>query len=330
MSRTIYLHIGPHKTGTTYIQKNLYLNKEYLKNLGYLYPEPKEIIEEFSVYCHKELYKKPININNLLKQNNNATNNIIVSFEGLSLYSKDEIFELKKHIDSYYDYNIKIIFYLRNPAERVYSLWQEKIKHGECISITKFIIDLISKPFSTEYLNYDLIISKWTEVFHLDNIILIDYHSCEDIFISFLKCININKFSEFQVHKGLINRSLPIEIAELIRVLNSIAKNKGILQKENIRNIYLKKRKEDPNILNLEKIFCTNIQKYISFIEIGDFFLKYLQKNIIQKYSNNFLGNYKIWSSTKVKIIDDQWLINEDMFMLIKRIYKILSEYIKN
>ena len=38
--KTIYLHIGVSKTGTTSIQRFLYKNRELLKDKGILYPCP--------------------------------------------------------------------------------------------------------------------------------------------------------------------------------------------------------------------------------------------------------------------------------------------------
>lgn len=39
MTKSIYIHIGPHKTGTTTLQFSLFLNKDKLKKNGILYPD---------------------------------------------------------------------------------------------------------------------------------------------------------------------------------------------------------------------------------------------------------------------------------------------------
>ena len=67
----VVLHCGLHKTGSTYIQRNLQRNKQILLNNGILYIGPKTLIKSFPQIWRHTNKQKPIKSiiqKNILKQ----------------------------------------------------------------------------------------------------------------------------------------------------------------------------------------------------------------------------------------------------------------------
>lgn len=329
MNKILYLHIGPHKTGTTYIQSNLYRNKELLKYLNYFYPEPAKIIEAYNVYCHQELFQKPQEIVKLLEQSNSFSN-YIVSFEGLSEYSKEQIIRLKQFIDEKIE-KVWIIFVVRNPAERLYSLWQEKVKHGYTMSFSRFIVENVLKPFQSSQMSYSLCIDNWLNIFGESSLRLIDYHTQEDLFIKFLEAIDLDPLviRDFQIKKNRLNVSLSIEKAEIIRTLNIFAKQDIELKDVNITLFYLTKRREDHEILECEKKIFKRFKKYFFNLEIGEYIVKNLWLSFIQKYNVYFIEKPQPWKSVNLQALDANWLLEKDIRDLIKIIYNKLKNLLR-
>ncbi len=320
--RRVYLHIGPHKTGTTYIQRNLYNNKDILKIYGYFYPQPEEVYEEFDVVCHFELEDNPDKIENLIWQG--TEEKVLISFEGLSLYSTEQIKRLKVFLK---DFDVKVIFYVRNPANRFFSLWQEKIKHGETQSFLDFLIHRISQPFAAEDINYTLILSKWAEFFGKENIYLIDYDKGEDLFLLFLELIDFPKehLDKLNIKKDKFNVSLRIEIAELIRLLNIFALKEDILEKNNIREAFLKLNEENKDVVKLSNEFENLIKMYIRNFKLEDYFLTSVQKKLIEEYGNNFYKGFTLWKPSFIVYIDDRYVFNRDIIGIVEIIYKYVK-----
>ena len=62
--KTLYLHIGTHKTGSTAIQHFFKVNKEVLKTMGYTYP----LFPRFQ-YSHKLTERNGLFLSTIYKEN---------------------------------------------------------------------------------------------------------------------------------------------------------------------------------------------------------------------------------------------------------------------
>ena len=186
--KTIYLHIGMHKTATSSIQRTLFQNRKSLMKSGYYYPEKFSCgLENMSVpfynmfSSNSHLY--PINISkNLNKEmlneikidlrykfldeiKNCNTENIIVSAESLTMLSDDDVLEMKKFYEkNISETDIKIVIVARESFSYISSIVQETIKFGK------------KKPYGKDFERYNNIyksqIDKYIKHFGYENVII--------------------------------------------------------------------------------------------------------------------------------------------------------------
>ena len=132
--RKIYIHIGTHKTGSTFIQKNLNLNKEIFAKFNIHIPNVAREFEDLSNHCNLifELlnnYKYEQNQFKLLIDDISRTNkNILISSETFEFIINKKKFLFL--IDKFKQLNLKpiIICYNRNDPSFLVSRYIELIK----------------------------------------------------------------------------------------------------------------------------------------------------------------------------------------------------------
>lgn len=150
MSGTAYIHIGPHKTGSTAIQSALGASRLALASQGYLYPvcvdqhstllatlfwdepEAHKIVQTMWLDDPAEIAHYRTNILNefVAEIESSLCPNVLISGEELSCFTESEVERLCDFFCSRYE-KIKIIAYLRDPMDWAVSAAQEATKwHG--------------------------------------------------------------------------------------------------------------------------------------------------------------------------------------------------------
>lgn len=185
----LILHIGPPKTGSTSIQYFLNSAQEELLSNGILYPIQGRPVagETYGFYktyngdrrkprkgptpAHHLLAWSVRNVNgidsdrywfNIIDEIHSVKPNMtIISSEGFSLCSHEQVAQVKKYFE---DFNIKIIIYLRNPFKKIASSYKHAVRHHSYSqSFSKFIEEKYSTN-DTRY-NYNLLIDRWVSTF---------------------------------------------------------------------------------------------------------------------------------------------------------------------
>lgn len=175
---TVYLHIGTHKTGTTYLQTILAANRQHLLSLGYYFP--KAAIPSFTPGHHMLAWAiqdgdfridpatgTKIDLRNawpdLLQELHSCEGqNIIISSEYFSrLASKEQIQKVKEYL---LDYDVKINICLRRQDQYLLSEYSERVKTGYGRSFQSFVKE------RKHICNYAKCLDDWESVFGQDNI----------------------------------------------------------------------------------------------------------------------------------------------------------------
>lgn len=189
--KTLYLHVGMHKTATTSIQNVCMDNLEVLKKNGIYYANKFSYgvschnMEMYSFFCDapekyyanvrsgftkKEIEKKYSKQKQLLIEEIRSTDcdRVIISAEDLSHLPKHSIQAMKDFFSSLdCDIKIKIIFTTRDAISFIASAFQEDVKRGhEC----QFLKPPIQK---IDLYRYKL--EKFIDVFGKENIIIYKY-----------------------------------------------------------------------------------------------------------------------------------------------------------
>jgi len=256
----LFIHIGPHKTGSTYIQKMFFGNRDKLREYGICYPP--DLDGPFSLWGHHNLVWS---IQNRLE---NSVDELVSQFERINILSSEnfeyltesEVLFFANKISSF---NIELIYLKRCYSELLVSNWQEDIKHGSHQSWQDFLASHFLQPFQSPILNSSIVIKRWSSIIDFSKIHIVDY----DLLMSY--DLDISEFclqnivglkSPLDHSKTIINRSMEYAAVELLRMLNLKVKLTGKTVDHNVRNIFNTFFKnEDTDLINSLNIIRQNL-----------------------------------------------------------------------
>jgi hypothetical protein len=182
MKKTVYIHIGPHKTGTTTIQHGLALNEKELRKKGVLAPKSgrpypgnagnHNLSWELRIpnsRVFKPDYGTWKDLLNEIKEERRLKK-IILTSEDFCLLDKGAIYTIREYLA---DFQVKMIIYMRRQDEAHQSLWVEFAKNRANLPIVGSFVEWLEE-YDYRIRNYDYleIVSRWEEVFSQDNMIL--------------------------------------------------------------------------------------------------------------------------------------------------------------
>ncbi|MEQ1718011.1 MAG: hypothetical protein ABL907_18890 [Hyphomicrobium sp.] len=191
--RSVIVHIGTEKTGTTSIQEFLSENRAGLDKFGIRYPSALGPLNHFGLCALaqdeqpkydtvrllvgaggrqwttvaavlersfiKEMEELPDNIDKVLFSNEHLHSNLI---------ERSEIVRLKAFLGRFFS-SIKIVVYLRRQDEVAHSLLSTRVKGGETLDQPVFPPVTGGLPY---YFDYDAITQNYETVFGLENVIV--------------------------------------------------------------------------------------------------------------------------------------------------------------
>jgi hypothetical protein len=144
------IHVGPHKTGTTYLQLRFDAARKRLCERGVIYPA--ELSASKMEPSHRRLFPdiRASNISYLRfvfeQSAHKDAEYVLISAEDLNHLAPQEPGSLREAIDGG---PATIIFYCRRWSELLPSLWQEKVKHGCDETFPEFFSANIADPLAS-------------------------------------------------------------------------------------------------------------------------------------------------------------------------------------
>ena len=252
MSRTLILHIGMHKTGTSSLQNFLHSNRVYFlenHNIEYCADSINHsklaafFTNNFRHYarrgCHDEEHVrrwKEYYLTTFKKTLNNINGDtVIISGEGFSHSTTSAVRSFYEFVEPYFD-TFKIILYAREPISFAKSCAQQFIKNGKTFaqivegSLTQPIYE---RPMSAPAKNgpepilpnYKSRLAPFVDVFGKENIIVRNFSGGligSDVITDFLTSVlNINHEKlEFDYNKFRKNNGLDHDFAWFLEQLN--------------------------------------------------------------------------------------------------------------
>lgn len=252
------IHIGPLKTGSTYIQQCLTATRRELQAQGVYYPP--ELLDPNNKHMHMPVYKaivrrrgevlRPIfeRINQL------GCKTVLLSCEHLIFLRPDGLRLLKEATGAE---EFEIVYVLRRWSDRISSLWNQGLFMGGMDTLPEFYLSLTDgrRPeFYPKFLpetsgrydiDYSLSWQDWAGVFGRDAIRLFSSSAVldrnDDIFVRF--CTDVLGLADVPAPKFLGEKrwaSLPDVDAELLRALNAIHARKHGQTTVSIRNMMMR------------------------------------------------------------------------------------------
>lgn len=243
--KTLYLHIGMPRTGTTALQKFCADNQEELNRQGYCYP-----VMPFQYWNANQLRTAHFLFGRVTDENGNRDmekekqyfkegfqtlyntfetyDNVILSDEGLwncgfrdaeSVWAK-----LKREMDANH-FVTKVIVYLRRQDDFLFSWWSQRIKEGlyqECV----LSWEEMTKKLPIVHLDYYEMLHNISEYVGEENLIIRrfdkKYFVGNSIYEDFVSVIGLQYSDMFKVQTKTLNRSLTKNNAEIKRILNKL------------------------------------------------------------------------------------------------------------
>ncbi len=238
--KTLYLHIGTHKTASSTLQLFFARNKNRLARSGFYYPVEGSyylgIENSQSLLSHSLRNARPAYIPkrvNFTRQGciadirrdiqNSACENVLVSSEHFSHSATHEEVEAIRSAFSQVVSTIKVIVYLRRQDQRIESGYNQQVKSGLVFAgFREYAEGILADPGNA--FRYDLLLGRFAEVFGEENIIARPFEKGQlhpqGIIFDFLEILGVEPATDFPVPQAL-NKSLPAEMIEVMRLIGA-------------------------------------------------------------------------------------------------------------
>jgi hypothetical protein len=246
-------HVGPHKTGSTYLQDLFFDHREALNRHGILYPAQ-------WLGPHTGHHLLADTIKRRLTDSLTANFAELMTHDGTVLLSSEDMADLTA--DDWAIVRLLLsnnattfVFYCRRWSELIPSCWQEEVKQGSIETFPEFYAPRISNPFNNNIINYSITLDNIAKAFDQSAIALISYNNLAennvDLFSHFVN--SVLRLKEFpHPNSRSSNRSLGIREVELIRALNVLHQlNTGSSRPRILDNFLLVRPK-----LDLDSLFA--------------------------------------------------------------------------
>lgn len=232
MARSLILHIGTHKTGTSSIQRYLSAHAEALLAEGILYPSsgrPKAAPEghhklAWSMSRAKQKTRGPVDercwaevVEEVHRQSPNL---VALSTEEFEILTAEEVGRVANHLATF---DVKVVVYLRNQLDFMVSAYKQQLKGGtHGLSFRDFLERNIGRC------NYPALLQRWADCFGKGNVIVRVYDREKNdpgIKADFLHLLGVQPETIAQM-KGPVVKNVNIspddETIRLVRLVNVI------------------------------------------------------------------------------------------------------------
>ncbi len=333
----IILHVGAHKTGTTYIQKVFDNNHKKLAEKGILYP--KRWLG--NLWGHHELVFKirrneTENLTKVFEELKEKYNTIIISSENFEDFNKNQFLTLKNILGE--DVELQVVFFIRRLPKILPSQWQEHIKHGSFQTLPSFLLENVAFPFNSNLLNYNLRLDRIASVFGKESLKIVAYDNLIDQNIDIATYFSnqfIGQDLDLSIENKKVNVSLTPELIEIIRLLNLKLYTKTSVKSLHARYYLLSLLEK--GILNIDDLL--EMMKEYKISEILDdqsFIFRKLYEHVQHNYRSNILNAaaagklFMNTGATKQKYISSDFVINEKFNDAFLNVYTIIEENLEN
>jgi hypothetical protein len=317
------LHIGPHKTGSTYIQKYLYVNRERFLKLGFNYPS----VAIGPQYGHHQVFDKikslpQGDLSEYMRQFLGGAVNF-VSSEKFDRLRPDDI---KRLGASLADLDVKIVYYRRNYVDLLPSWWQERVKHGSRLSFYEFVLPHILRPFTSNIINPCKVLDPYAEVFGRENIAVVDYDAARKGGGILPPLFDMLGIEPGPIKDEVINRSVNLELVEIIRALNMLAEFDGERRSHDVRAIFLRKRRSATirhDVESLSGVIHEHMKPLKPLKLSGAFFANAVKAAFRRKYEACFVNDFvDELPDREIVVPSDNWMLQKDAVRRCENIYR--------
>jgi hypothetical protein len=310
------IHVGPHKTGSTYIQHRLDENEKLLlKQKIYV---PTHWRDSRDNPSHTQLVRSLQGDGasamaaefRALHRANHAL--VAISSEALAGCTTNTLAAIRELLA---DKEFVIVYYVRRWSELLLSCWNEVIVQGGTIDFLRYVSGSLANPEASDAINMDRQISNFVRIFGRTNVRLVSYDTViergGDIFRHFSRhfLTSPNVFPPTQ-HRA--NVSTAPEGTELCRILNYIDQEAG--NQPSARMTFALRRRSDIDLQPMLS-YIRGFQRSILLRDDYNSIQRILRQNRMV-YADRFVPPVPVNSSYEPKVVSAGFISSE--YMLAK------------
>lgn len=324
--KKLFVHMGPHKTGSTYIQKRLHENREALENSGIHYPDA-----YYLFFGHHYLLNAlngeegAAEVRESFTLTKSDKNNFLISSENFIYLNKKGLIKLKEAFDGF---SFKFIYYIRRPSLRLLSRWHEEVKQGGVVSADSYFVNHLFRPMQSNEVNNFRHVDRVVEVFGRDSVKLIDYDTAvaENNMLALLFSVMGKDAVVSDIHED-VNKMVDLSEVEIIRFLNFRASLSGLLKGSNVREMFYSSYEEFSGEVNGLR---NKIRNHSHEVVMGDTgFDKAIQKLLTNDYGDMLVNEASV-AEGKIKTIPScNWMMEPDLINEVSSISRSLLGKLK-
>lgn len=239
MSKKLFIHIGPPKTGTSALQWFLHSQRDSIVNEGILYPED----DAHNWWSHRRL-------GFALRQKLDPKNDEVPDFQvtlaeilaqversdaGTIILSSEEFFLLKadavnRLLNSFSDFDTRIVLYARRQDDAYISSFTQKVKMPRRHFTEPAQAFLNTPTRMSKGLDYYRRASIWSKKLGKDRLVVRLYDEVEDIRADFMSLLGNDKLVKLalQTQAESSNISPSLEAIEHIRAFKAAVKERNL------------------------------------------------------------------------------------------------------
>lgn len=309
---TVYLHVGPHKTGTTFLQKFLLDNATNILKSNVLYP--KRFLRIFGHHLFRDALEKKSLTPEDIKYFERITQDIVLSSENFISLNREHLDYLREALHSK---NFVVIYAWRRSSLKMYSAWQEVIKHGGTRTFFDYYHEDLARPEQSLMLSPDLRLDFFSGIFGKRSIKIIDYDASArkgTLVRDFLSIVNVKWSEEFitpEDRPAAINRSMDFTDIEVLRALNHIMPKRFGVPGNLVRIRYVE-HLEKLNEIGLGQLKDL-IRTYEQLLTVGDYHIdNWCEKSMLDGYKNNIINYEPATSLKQIALALPDWVLDLD------------------
>lgn len=153
----LVLHVGPHKTATTWLQHNFYNNIKGLEEAGWFYPQTgvRVRVAHHDISDHPDQIfddngAKVRELRRIVAKAAEKNLDILLSSEGFRNWKPEHLAKLQAIVSPH---EMHIVYCVRDPAAMLYSFWAQQVRTGNKLSFPEFSTRQLENPERSRILN---------------------------------------------------------------------------------------------------------------------------------------------------------------------------------
>lgn len=311
--------MGPHKTGSTYIQKRLHENRETLKSKGVIYPNA------YYLFFGHHYLLNALNGADTVEEirasfslNIRSDDDAVISSENFIYLNEKGLLKLKKVFEGF---DLKLVYYIRRPSLRLLSRWHEEVKQGGVMPADSYFLKHLFKPMQSNEVNILKHVDIAINIFGRDAVKLIDYETAvtDENMLALLFSV-LGKSAGITDVRENVNKMVDLSEVEVIRFLNFRASASGLLKGSNVREAFYSFYNEFADVAESLK---AGIDNYTYEVVMGDAgFDRAVQKIVTNNYQDMLINETSAVEGEIKSIPSGDWMMD---FKLLKEASQISS-----